>query len=193
MKIVFLRHGQAEHNLPSWQGGINTDNACLTPAGQQAAAKAGQELSQFNFTAAYASPMLRTQQTAQIALKSQKSPLKLETDPRLRDVYVSHQLSKHWRLWQKLWRLRLDLHPKTKDKHLAQHKLVEGKSLGETIGPIADFLADMQRRQARGPVLVVGHLHTFWALTHATGNEPLTTILQADSFLPPANWREIGV
>lgn len=191
MKLVFLRHGQAEHNLPSWQGGTNNYQSKLTPAGQKAAQEAAQQLKQFEFVAAYASPMLRTQQTAQMVLAQQKKPPKLQTDKRLADVYITGGLNRHRRRWQNFWRLRLLAHSQPKrGEILAKHKLIEGQRLGETITPIAEFLAEVKKKHQAGTVLIVAHLHTFWGISSQIEGD-LTGILKSKNFLEPANWREM--
>ena len=194
MKLIFIRHGEAEHNLPNWQGGTDNFKAQLTENGRQAVLRSAKELGQFEFVAAYASPMLRTQQTAKLVLNLQKSAPKLQTDDRLADIYISNKLNSRWRGWERMWRLRLRAYPRQhREAQLAKHKLVGGQSLGETMDPIANFSADLRQKHQTGPVLVVAHLHTFWALTSRVGGGQLTDILDAKNFLPPANWREMEI
>ena len=191
MKLIFLRHGQAEHNLPGWRG--DTTPAKLTPVGRQAVNKSAEELAQFRFTAIYASPFRRTQETAAIIARAQAQKIKIQTDARLADIEVGHHLSRHWRRWQRLWRLRLRLMPKHEQRQFAHQKLAGGRQLAETARPAEEFLGMLRRRHRRGPVLVVGHLHTFWMLSHHLQDEPLTATLQADHFIPPADWRELEI
>lgn len=191
MKLIFLRHGQAEHNLPGWRG--DTAPAKLTDAGQQGAAKAARDLGGLEFEAIYASPFVRTQQTAAQIAQAQKQPVKVRLDPRLADVEVGHHLSRHWRRWQRLWRLRLKLMPKRGPGQFNQQRLPGGQRLAQTAGPAAEFLAMVRRRHRRGPILVIGHLHTFWMLSHHIKYEPLTADLQADHFIPPAAWVEFEI
>ena len=194
MKLIFIRHGEAEHNLPNWQGGTDNFKAQLTENGRQAVLGSAQELKRFKFAAAYASPMLRTQQTAQLVLGQQQKPPKIQTDNRLADIYITNKLNRHWQSWQRLWRLRLAAYPKDKkQEHLSKHKLVGGQSFGKTIEPITEFSKELKNRQTGGPVLVVAHLHTFWALTSQTDGGDLTQILKTKSFLAPASWREIDI
>ena len=191
MKLVFLRHGEAEHNLPGWRG--DTAPAKLTPAGRQGADQAAHALSDFEFEAIYASPFVRTQQTAASVTQDQKQQVRVRLDPRLADVEVGHHLSRHWQRWQRLWRLRLKLMPERGPQQFANQKLPGGQQLIQTARPAEEFLATVRRRHRRGPILVVGHLHTFWMLSHHLRNEPLTADLQTDHFVPPASWVEFEI
>ena len=159
-------------------------------AGHQAVELAAAELSQFGFQAIYASPFSRAQQTANIVAQAQARPAKVDTDARLADVEVGHHLSRHWRRWRRIWRLRLKLLPKHEERQFIEQKLPEGQKLVETAGPADKFLDMIRRRHKDGPILIVGHLHTYWMLSHYLRSEPLTAILRTDHFIAPASWAE---
>ena len=190
MKLIFLRHGQAQHNLPGWRG--DTAPAELTPAGRQAVTRAAQELAQLQFAAIYTSPFKRTRETAGIVAQSQTSAIKVQTDARLSDVEVGHHLSRHWHRWQRLWLLRLKLMPRHERQQFVEQKLPGGHHLNKTTQPAGEFIA-MLRQQQQSPILVVGHLHTFWMLSHHLRAEPLTAVLQDNHFISPASWVELGL
>lgn len=187
MKLVFLRHGEAEHSLPGWRG--DTAPANLTPAGRQAAAEAAQQLARFRFSAIYASPFIRTRQTAAIAAKAQESNPKVRIDARLADVDVKHHPGSHFRRWQLGWRLRLKL--MARRQQFARQRLPGGQRLDETAQPAAEFIGMLKKQHPKGSVLVVGHLHTFWMLSHHLRDEPFVADLQSDHFVAPASWREM--
>ncbi len=85
-RVTVVRHGESEGNVnPVYQG--KEPGTPLTKRGREQAAAAGRQLADTGVAHVYASPLLRTQQTAQgilEALESERVPL--TTEPRLREV-----------------------------------------------------------------------------------------------------------
>jgi broad specificity phosphatase PhoE len=83
MYFYFMRHGQSEENTREWDG--NNLNSPLTDLGhQQAQALAEWAAQHLTIQLIYASPMLRTRQTAEYLAHALKLPITF--DNRLREV-----------------------------------------------------------------------------------------------------------
>jgi len=83
-KLSLVRHGEAEHNVASQYSGRVENQHALTQTGIKEAKIAANELSDFD--AIYASPLMRTQETAQILKTEQNLDLEIKTDDRLREI-----------------------------------------------------------------------------------------------------------
>ncbi|MFH1425511.1 MAG: histidine phosphatase family protein [archaeon] len=75
MKVIFLRHGQAEHNV---HNEINQDPNIpvhLTPKGKKQAVEAKKKLGEIEFDVVFVSDFIRTQETAEIVSKDWGVPI----------------------------------------------------------------------------------------------------------------------
>ena len=183
MKLVFVRHGPAQHNLPGWSG--NMAMAELTPAGRRAVVASGQQLSQFKFAAIYASPLVRARQTAEIIAQSQTKPAVVQIDARLADVAPARPNPSRWDLGLLRSKLR-------RRRQNAAPGALRDEQLEQAGGPIVSFVRDLRQHHRRGPILIVGHLVTFWALVQYLG-EPVGPEGRSNEFIELAAWVEFEV
>lgn len=83
-KFSLIRHGEAEHNLDFIYSGKIENTHALTPKGVDEAKAMAAELSAIDCI--YASPLARTQETAEILKAAQKNSVTITTDDRLREI-----------------------------------------------------------------------------------------------------------
>lgn len=84
-KFIFVRHGEADHNVAKIYSGEVKNPHHLTLTGKRQAAKAAQNFGKID--ALYASPFYRTQETAQIIKEKTKFLGEIQTDNRLKELY----------------------------------------------------------------------------------------------------------
>lgn len=82
-KIIFVRHGQAEHNVLNMSSSA-LDKHPLTDLGEKQAAAAAQKLLKENVDVVYTSPVLRARQTAEFFTK--KANMEMRIDDRLIEI-----------------------------------------------------------------------------------------------------------
>ncbi len=95
--IIFVRHGESEVNALKRVGGSSQlADLNLTEKGKEDARKLGNALARFRdrIGAVYASPLLRAQQTANIALTAMRysGKMPLETDERIKEKFFGKEI-----------------------------------------------------------------------------------------------------
>jgi isoleucyl-tRNA synthetase len=84
-RILLVRHGEADNNIGTIiASGVEANNIHLTEKGKEMAATAAKKLGKEKVAAIYASPITRTQETAEIIAKALELPV--VTDDRLREI-----------------------------------------------------------------------------------------------------------
>ena len=115
-RVVIVRHGESNFNILSKiQGRGNYDRpelqSVLTDKGKQQAKLAGKALSNLNVDVAYASPLVRAQNTAKLILVENFNPPELRTTDGLLEIDLSEwesmiagdvkeQFPEKYHLWQ---------------------------------------------------------------------------------------------
>ena len=163
MKIIFVRHGQAEHNRQLRFNETNNPPVQLTKIGIQQALKVADELSKSKINRIYTSEIIRAQETAKIIQASHMNKkLILKTDKRLNEFQVGYnnQLV-FWWYFQMLVA-----------KHKQQRKFNDGESIAESMKRIEDFLNFIKKKHWHETIVVVAHLHTYQVLRHLLDNKP---------------------
>lgn len=134
----FLRHGETDYNAKGLsQGGIDVP---LNETGRAQARAAGPLLKDAGITTIFASPMLRTRETAEIVNETLQQPMIFEPD--LREVVFGGMEGKPLMPWYTSW--------------------IEGRYLPEGAESFAEVITRAQGAFARvlqhpGPILIVSH------------------------------------
>ena len=179
MKLVFLRHGQAQHNLLGWSGNIAM--AKLTPVGRRAVTASAQQLSQFKFAAIYTSPLVRARQTAEIVAQHQPETTKVQIDGRLADTEPTPP--NYYRRYLGAIRSKLRSPPNAGPGPANKDRI------NLATQPTISFIEDLHQQRWQGPVLAVGHLVTFWTLIGCLG-EASSSGDEIDKSIDLAGWIE---
>lgn len=197
-RVLFVRHGQAEHNLRQAEiVGGRSNHVPLTPQGQDEARMFGMWLKRTELVPAIVahSGAVRTQQTCTIALAAAEIDIEPHCDPRFQEMSQGEAEG----------RLRSDVYTPEVIARLAREGL-HGKHAG------GESLAEVQQRMhaatlelcdqlptAEGTILVFSHglairalagallgLTRLGILTHTTPNVSVTAIDQTDTGLSVA-------
>jgi isoleucyl-tRNA synthetase len=144
-----MRHGQSEHNVKDILSTRIEDNHHLTEKGREAVAKAAKKLKKKKIDVIYASPFIRTKETAAIVAESIGYPVeRIIYDTRIGEVnagVMNGKTSAEYRLFFK-----------TPEEHFT--KCPEG---GETVENVRrrmiDFQLDIDARHKGQNILVISH------------------------------------
>ncbi len=158
MKIILVRHGEAESNVAHI---INDDPhrpVSLTGRGREQAEEAAQRLRAVPFTHAYASEFLRAQQTAGIILRHHDCPLRI--DARLNER-----------------RTGLDGQPVAAFNELVRPDPLHirpagGETFLEQMERLRGFMDEVAARHPDGVVLAVSHENPIVAALALTVDDP---------------------
>lgn len=158
MKIIFVRHGESEGNVAEE---INDDPARpvpLTERGRQQAQAAAEALRDIPFAHAYASQLLRTQQTAEILLQGRDCPLDIDARINERISGMDGQHVDNFRNFVRPDPLHI--------------KPPHGESFMEQIERLRGFIDEIAMRHSGGIVLAVSHEHPIVAAWAAANGRP---------------------
>ena len=167
MKLIFVRHGQSDHNKSLKLNETNLKPSQLTPTGRQQAKEAGKKLAQIKFACIYSSEINRAVETAEIIKEANAhQPLTLKTDERVNELHVG--MDNQYAL---VWYLRFLLH-----KNKFDHKNEGGESFTELATRIQEFLNDTNHQHHHNDtVLLVSHLRTYQMSRHLILGEAMST------------------
>jgi 2,3-bisphosphoglycerate-dependent phosphoglycerate mutase len=174
MELVFETHSLSEDNdrgvATGWLPGR------LSERGRALAQGLGERRRDEGFVAVVSSDLRRAVETVELAFGRETGSVPILLDWRLRECDYG----------------RLNGHPAEK-VHAAVTGLDErfpgGESWREAMARVDRALDDIERRwgTASGPVLVVGHMATYWALQHRYGGMPLDAF--GRGFVWQEGWR----
>lgn len=173
MKLIFLRHGQADHNRSFRINEDNSQPSVLTKTGQEQAEKAGKKIADQKIDFAYCSPLVRAKQTAKIVLEAHPDKIPLKVDRRLNEFQTGLNQQLMW--W---WSLRLFFSRDRMNK-----KFKDGQSFNESAEPLADWLKEALKKHYEETILVVAHLHTYQVLMAYYEKIPLKDTLGKTHYL----------
>lgn len=168
-RFLFVRHGESEANAEKVIGGSR--DVALTDGGRREAAEAAARLAGEEIGSVYASPMLRTWETAEIITASLNGP-EVQAIPGITE--------RHYGVWE----------GQPKDQFDRAQKPEGGESPEEFN---ARTIGALQPVAGRPPVLIVAHSGTFRALrVHLLGVVAYDSVPNAQpiEFLPPASTDE---
>ena len=141
-RIVLVRHGEGDHNVQSVYSGNPENKHHLTAKGKKEVQSAAQYVPTFD--AFYASPFVRTQETADILRKELHYTGEIMTDRRLRESCFG------------------DLEGQTFNKCGDRfHKAKNADSVADIIARSRDFIQDIRAHHEGQTVLAVTHGDTF--------------------------------
>ena len=158
VKLIFIRHGESESNVAGLINDDPTRPVNLTERGRVQAEAASNELRAVRFTHAYASEFTRARQTAEILLRHQACPLRI--DARLNERHTGMDgLPVH--VFSDLVRPdRLHIKPEG------------GESFLEEMERLRSFMDEIAMRHTDGTVLAVSHENPIHAALALTFNDP---------------------
>jgi phosphoserine phosphatase len=87
-RVVIVRHGESTFNQQERVQGQLNDLSVLTDKGESMAVNVGEAIADIPFDAAYASPLKRAHRTAELVLTKASSKTPLQTDDRIKEVYL---------------------------------------------------------------------------------------------------------
>lgn len=152
--FYFIRHGQTLGNTQGIsQGTINTEIAYLNDYGKQQAQKLHDQFD-INFAdRIIASPLVRTQQTAEIV--NQTANLPIELDDRIKEIsYGDWDGTKKSELKQQFPDL---FSPISDDVVPEYYKTAHGESFLDVETRVSDFMLDMAAKYPDEKIIVVSH------------------------------------
>jgi broad specificity phosphatase PhoE len=142
----------------------------LSEAGIRQAAELGARYSGVQLAAVYCSDLRRSRRTAEIAFAGRE--VTVVVDPRLREC---HYGSLTRCPVAQIDAVRLDV---------IAVPFPEGESYEQATSRVRDWLDDARRAGGAGPVLVIGHRATHYALDHLIAGVPLR-----DAMAAPFRWQ----
>ena len=187
MKLIFLRHGQAQQNLQE-VGRLSRLRDQLTTTGYREARLAGQALADQPLAGIYTSPRFRACQTAQIVANYFPQLRVIWPDRRLSDRNFKPLEPAFWLRWAN----RSGLVSDTGLERRLQPRLGRRHWAGQMA--IAAFLKQLRSSHDRQTILVVAHLPTYWALVNFLFDQGLINPGQGwDNYLPTGAWRQFDL
>ena len=157
-RVVIVRHGESNFNILSKiQGRGNYDRpelqSVLTDKGNQQAKLAGKALAKLTIDIAYASPLVRAQQTAKIILSENFNPPELLTTEGLLEIDLSE--------WESM--LARDVKEQFPEKYHIWQNEPDQLQLGdrypilELFEQARDFWAEILAKHKGKTILLIGH------------------------------------
>ncbi len=171
---IVMRHGEAEHNIKNLINGRDLDTYPLTEEGKRQSIKAGNEFKSEGITKIFASPFLRSQETAKLIAKEIGFDAStIITDERLREMNFGEMEETSFTDFIAY-----------RDAHMqgCDDKVPGGESYQDTRKRFGNFIYELERSYANEKILIVSHGIAFEALqTVASGankKESWQTILK---------------
>lgn len=152
MKLVFVRHGHADHNNMGRLNERNEPPSHLTEKGKVQAQEAAIKLKNYKFDAVYCSELVRTEETAKIILGKRR--IKTVKDHRLNEF----QTGMHGRLVPIYYLWLLLKWSKKNASYKGNETPVESSAR------VWSFFEEAKLRHPGDTILVVGHVHTYQAI-----------------------------
>lgn len=153
-RLYLVRHGQTDWNLERrYQGSIDIP---LNETGKQEARSVSQKLKEIPFVAAYASPLSRAQETAQLILEGR--PLEIQTHSSLVELSFGPLEGKIVHDVHAEYPDRVSLRQSLKNQEQLAFKIVPGVESGtEAVQRVLPALLDIAQAHIDQDVLIVTH------------------------------------
>ena len=148
-KYYIIRHGQAESNVKAvcscWPEKFKNP---LTKLGKETIKESAGKLKDKNINLIFASPLLRTQQTAEIICKALKIKTKITTDKRLREmgfgIFNGISLESMWKSF------------KGEEERIKKGP-PKGESYAEILERMVESIKDIDKKHKGKNILIVSH------------------------------------
>jgi len=151
-----MRHSEAEHNVSGILNGKDRNRYPLTESGRTQAASKGMELLKEHITEIYASPFLRSQETAKIIAGKLGLPENaIITDERIREFGFGDFEGADY---QEFLKYRLEHMPS------CDTRVPNGESYQDTRERFGEFLYELENNKKGETILIVSHGIAFEAL-----------------------------
>ena len=163
-KIFMMRHGEAEHNVSNTISGSNDTPSHLTEKGKEEAKEAAAQLKDKNIDVVIASPLFRTQETAEIITEELGLDASMViSDERIVETQTGLE-GKPISEYRSCFENNLEKFTKACDG---------GETLIEMKNRVGDFLYEIHETHKDKNVLIVGHEYVAWMLDAvAAGDTP---------------------
>ena len=163
-KIFMMRHGEAEHNVSNTISGSNDTPSHLTEKGKEEAKEAAAQLKDKNIDVVIASPLFRTQETAEIITEELGLDASMViSDERIVETQTGLE-GKPISEYRSCFENNLEKFTKACDG---------GETLTEMKNRVGDFLYEIHETHKDKNVLIVGHEYVAWMLDAvAAGDTP---------------------
>jgi isoleucyl-tRNA synthetase len=150
-----LRHGQAEHNLKNIASDSNNTPSHLTEEGKEQVAKTAEQLKSAKIDIVFVSPLLRTQETAEIIKQTLGlSDAQIITDERIREVQTGFD-GKSIEQYRNFFN-------SFEEKFSKKHET--GETLTELKQRVGEFLYDIDTQYSNKNILIISHEYPIWML-----------------------------
>ena len=170
MKLILVRHGEAESNAKKVVGGRK--NFPLTEKGIEQAKRIGKRLKDEKIDMAFCSPLSRAKQTAEEILKHHpKVPVSYEKDI-IEMCYGDFEGGP-----TKIWHDLIESALKGTDEEFIQLRPPNGESFGEVVERAKEFLKKLDRYHGK-TILIVSHGRFMRAFLSVLLNKHLREIMQ---------------
>ncbi len=166
-KYFVMRHGEAQSNVAGIFDSVGRSDNHLTDTGKAVVNATAMRLKKEKIDLVIASPILRTQETAQLVMKELGLPQSaLMTDERLRELQVGDYDGKSVEQWNKNFSSRLERFDKA-----VEH----GETYADVRRRVGELLFELERRYIGKNVLIITHECPAWLLNgvahHKTNEE----------------------
>ncbi|MEI7719636.1 MAG: class I tRNA ligase family protein [bacterium] len=154
---VVMRHGEAKSNVEGFVNSTNEIENNLTEVGKEQVRTSAQTLKKMGIDMVVVSPLVRTQETAQIVCRElglQNSVVM--TDTRLVETQFGEHEGKRIEEWRGLFATLSDKF---------NHALVGAENYNAVRTRVGDFLFDIEQRYSGKTILIVTHEVPAWLLT----------------------------
>ena len=185
-KYFVMRHGQSENNLTDIVSTSYNDESHLTPKGKEQANASGLELKNKNIDIIFASPFLRTKETAEIVAENiGMSKDSIIIDDRLHEMSLPMYEDKTWTEYHTDY-------PNTVESFY--HPEDGNESYNDMKKRTMNFLYDMENRYEGKNILIVTHGGPSWlavAGTMGLNAEKSLAMIKDFNYLKNAEYREL--
>lgn len=155
-RYFIMRHSEAEHNVAGIMNGKDRNTYPLTEKGRLQAAAAAAELAKEGVSKIYASPFLRSQETAKIIAQEIGIPeSSIVTDERLREFEFGSFEGISFEKWLAY-----------RQEHMSScdDRAPEGESYQDARNRFGEFLYELETTQGKETIVIVSHGIVFEAL-----------------------------
>ena len=181
MRLFFIRHGQAEHNLKFKINESNQNASNLTTQGVKEVQESAVQLKKLvKLDIIYCSPLVRCRQTAKLVNQAYNNKIPIKINKQLSELKTGfHNRS------MLIWSISLFLSRKRLTK-----KFKKGQSIAEAATEAGNFYDYLQDKHLGENVLIVAHWHNFQMLCHHLYDKTLTVPWHQDMHLATGELHE---